>query len=130
MIVLDTSAAIELLLALPKATQVQDRLEQAQWQVAAPQLLLVEVLQVLRRRVASGVTELKDAEVARELLHDLSPHYFDHDLLGTRVWQLRDNLTAYDACYVALAELLDVELVTADAKLAAAPGHGARLVLL
>ena len=129
MIVLDTSAAIELLLSLPKARQVQDCLEKAQWQVAAPQLLIVEVLQVLRRRVASEITELGDAVVAQELLRDLGPQYFDHELLGARVWELRDNLTAYDACYVALAELLDAELVTTDARLAAAPGHFARVVL-
>lgn len=130
MIVLDTSAAIELLLSLPKARQVQDYVEEAQWQVAAPQLLIVEVLQVLRRRVAAGMTELGDATAAQEFLHDLSPQYFDHELLSARVWQLRGNLTAYDACYVALAELLDVELVTTDARLAAAPGHHARIALL
>ena len=130
MIVLDASAAIELLLSLPKSRAVQERVEEADWQVAAPQLLLVEVLQVLRQRVATGVTELADAASAQELLHDLSPQYFGHDLLTARVWQLRDNLTAYDACYVALAELLDTDLVTTDTKLASAPGHDARVVVL
>ncbi|MFD2839027.1 hypothetical protein ACFSYH_00365 [Populibacterium corticicola] len=50
MIVLDTSAALELLLALPRAMQVQERLEEAEWQIVAPQLLLIEVLQVLSPR--------------------------------------------------------------------------------
>lgn len=130
MIVLDASAAIELLLALPKANQVQERIERADWQIAAPQLLVVEVLQVLRRRVASGITELKDAVEAQKLLRDLDVNYCEHELLSARIWQLRDNLTAYDASYVALAELLGVHIVTTDAKLAAAPGHSADVNVL
>ena len=128
--VLDTSAAIELLLSLPKARQVQGRIEQADWQIAAPELFWVEVLQVLRRRVASGHTALQDAVEAQEILRDLNLHFFQHEILSARIWQLRDNLTAYDASYVALAELLDADLVTTDAKLAGAPGHSARVVVL
>lgn len=130
MIVLDTSAAIELLLSLPKGKQVQDRVESADWQLAAPQLLQVEVLQVLRRRVASGMTELKEAVEAQELLRDLGVNYFEHELLSARIWQLRDNLTAYDASYIALAELMSVHLVTTDTKLAAAPWHRAHVEVL
>ncbi|MBX3094320.1 MAG: type II toxin-antitoxin system VapC family toxin [Cryobacterium sp.] len=130
MIVLDTSAAIELTLALPLSRRVQQRLEEDEWQIAAPQLLSVEVLQVLRRRVAAGLTTLAQAEEARELLRDLNIRFFDHDTLVDRVWRLRDNLTAYDACFVVLAELLDSELVTTDVRLARAPGHDARVVLV
>ncbi len=129
MIVLDTSAAIELLLALPRSGRVQDELEQVEWQISAPQLLVVEVLQVLRRRVAAGTTTLNEADEARELLEDLNIRYFDHALLANRIWQLRDNLTAYDASYVALAELLKVPLLTSDALLAHAPGKDAHCVL-
>ena len=129
MIVLDTSAAIELLLALPRSGRVQDELEQVEWQISAPQLLVVEVLQVLRRRVAAGTTTLNEADEARELLEDLNIRYFDHALLANRIWQLRDNLTAYDASYVALAELLKVPLLTSDARLAQAPGNHAHCVL-
>jgi predicted nucleic acid-binding protein len=129
-IVLDTSAAIELLLSLPLSRRVQERLEQAEWQLAAPQLLVIESLQVLRRRVSAGVSPLRDAEEARDLLRDLGIRYFDHQLLADRVWQLRDNLTAYDASFVALAEALDAELLTTDARLARSPGHDARVTLV
>lgn len=130
MIVLDTSAAIELLLTLPLSPQVQQRLDQTEWQVAAPQLLVVEVLQVLRRRVGAGITTQESAEEAQQLMGELNVHYFDHQLLADRVWQLRRNLTAYDGCFVALAEMLDVELLTADARMAKAPGHEAHVTLL
>ncbi|GAA2101851.1 MULTISPECIES: type II toxin-antitoxin system VapC family toxin [Brevibacterium] len=130
MIVLDTSAAVELLLALPLSHRVAARLEDAQWQIAAPQLIVVETLQVLRRRVAAEISTLEEAEEARALLQDLNIRYFDHTLLAERTWQLRSNLSAYDASYVALAELLDLELLTTDARLAHAPGHSARVHLI
>ncbi|QIK62134.1 type II toxin-antitoxin system VapC family toxin [Leucobacter viscericola] len=130
MIVLDASAAVELLLALPLSRRVQDRLDQGHWQLAAPQLLVVEILQVLRRRVAAGSTSLSDAEEALELLQELGIRYFDHQVLAERVWQLRGNLSAYDASYVALAEALGWQLVTTDARLANAPGHSASVLLV
>jgi len=129
-IVLDTSAAIELLLGLPLARRVQEHLEQVEWQIAAPRLLEIEVLQVLRRRVAAGYTTREDADEARQLMRDLNVRYFDHAVLAERIWQLRDNLTAYDAAYVALAELLDAPLLTSDARLAHAPGHDAPYALI
>src|SRR3546814_667131 len=130
MIVLDTSAAVELPLNLPLARRVQDKLEDAEWIVHAPHLLTVEILQVLRRRVLAGITLLEDAEEARDLLGDLGIVYHDHVLLAERVWQLRENLTAYDAMYVALAEAVGGELVTTDARLANAPGHEASVALI
>lgn len=130
MIVLDTSAAVELLLALPHSPRIIERLHQAEWQVAAPQLLTVEILQVLRRRVAAGLNLLETAEQGLELLAELNIEYFEHQVLVTRMWQLRGNLSAYDASFVALAESLDAELMTADAHLARAPGHQARVLLL
>ncbi|MBS1907730.1 MAG: type II toxin-antitoxin system VapC family toxin, partial [Actinobacteria bacterium] len=87
-------------------------------------------LQVLRRRVSRGVTTVTEAERARELVRDLGIRRFEHDLLVERIWQLRENLTAYDASYIALAELLSADLVTTDARLAHAPGSDARVVLL
>lgn len=130
MIVLDTSAAVELLLALPLSRRVQQHLNRVAWLIAAPQLLTIEVLQVLRRRVAAGFTPIEEAEEARQLLGDLNIRYYDHVLVAERVWQLRHNMTAYDASYVALAELLDAELLTSDTRLADAPGHHAQLLLL
>jgi len=56
--------------------------------------------------------------------------HYPHDVLLQRVWELRDNLTAYDAVYVALAEALDAPLVTRDERLASAPGHGATVQII
>ncbi|HYP72704.1 MAG TPA: type II toxin-antitoxin system VapC family toxin [Microbacterium sp.] len=130
MIVLDTSAAIELLLGLPLARKVQQQIELVEWNIAAPQLLEIEILQVLRRRVAAGFTTLADADEARQLLLDLNVRYFDRAPLSERIWQLRENLTAYDASYVALAEALGVPLLTSDARIVRAPGHDAGCILV
>lgn len=130
MIVLDASAAVELLLALPLSPRVQSELEGVEWQIAAPQLLEIEVLQVLRRRVDQGLSTVASAEEARDLLLDLNIRYYDHGPLADRIWELRENLTAYDACYVALAEALDLQLLTCDARLANSPGHHAEILLV
>lgn len=130
MIVLDTSAAIELLLGLPLGPAVQRELEAVQWHIAAPQLLTVEVLQVLRRRVEKNFTRLAHAEEARTLLVDLNIRYYDHLPLTERIWQLRNSLTAYDATYVALAEALELPLLTCDARLGQAPGNSAQVTVL
>ena len=130
MIVLDTSAAVELLLSLPLSRQVQEQLNRCEWQIIAPQLLTVEVLQVLRRRVAAGYTSLSDADEARLLLGELNIRLYGHELLADRIWELRDNMSAYDASYVALAEASELELLTTDTRLANAPGHNARITLI
>jgi len=129
-IVLDASAAVELLLTLPLSPRVQSELEGVEWQMASPQLLEIEVLQVLRRRVNQGLSTVASAEEARDLLLDLNIRYYDHAPLADRIWELRENLTAYDACYVALAEALDLQLLTCDAALANAPGHNAEILLV
>ncbi len=130
MIVLDASAAVELLLNLPLASQVRRRIEDPAVQVHAPYLLSVEVVQVLRRRVMAGLTTAGEAETALAVLRDLGVEYHDHLLLAGRMWALRENLTAYDAAYVALAELLDATVLTSDVRLAQAPGNRARVDLV
>jgi len=121
---------VELLLALPRSRKVIDRLDLLGWHIAAPQLLTIEMLQVLRRRVAAGTTSVDAAEQALDALEDSNIHFFDHALLARRIWQLRGNLTAYDASFVALAEALNCELITADARLANAPGHTADVFVI
>ena len=95
--------------------------------LAAPELVDVEVLSVLRRGVAAGAIDTRRASFAVADLLDLSLKRAPHGPLLTRCWELRDNLTVYDAAYVALAEALDVTLLTADARLAAAPGTMCRI---
>lgn len=96
----------------------------------APHLLDVEVANGLRRRVARRELSADLGQLALALLSQLPLARYPHTPLLPRIWELRDNLTAYDAAYVALAEGLDATLVTRDAKLAAAPGHSANIELL
>lgn len=90
--------------------------------LAAPDLLHVEVMSVIRRRLANGTLTAQQATNAIEDLLDLPIVVYPTAPLLRRGWELRDNITAYDACYVALAEALDCALTTADQRLANAPG--------
>jgi predicted nucleic acid-binding protein len=93
-------------------------------------LLDVEVAQVVRRYAANGEIDVERGRMALADLADLPLHRYPHDFLLPRVWDLRNNLTAYDAMYVALAEVLDAPLLTRDKRLAASPGHHARIELV
>lgn len=130
MIVLDASAAVELVLRLPLGEAVAARLADADESVHAPHLLGVEVAQVVRRYVLRG--EVRPARGSEALgdLADLDVVRHPHEPLLPAMWRLRANLTAYDAAYVALAEALDAPLLTLDARLAAAPGHHATIELI
>ncbi len=90
--------------------------------VAAPDLLRVEVVSVLRRHAAAGQLTLAQAEVAIDDLLEFPVSVFPTAPLLRRAWRLRANVTACDACYVALAEALACTLLTADVRLARAPG--------
>jgi predicted nucleic acid-binding protein len=96
----------------------------------APHLLDVEVAQVIRRYAANGEIDQERGRAALDDLADLPLRRYPHDFLLPRVWNLRHNLTAYDAVYVALAEALDAALVTRDQRLAVATGHHARVELV
>jgi predicted nucleic acid-binding protein len=126
-IVLDASVVLEVLLRMPAGIALEERLFSPEETLHAPHLLDVEVAQVLRRYAFAGEV---DAERCRAALDDLAGFAltrYPHDFLMRRVWDLRDNLTAYDAVYVALAEALDAPLLTRDQRLANAPRHGARV---
>ncbi len=96
----------------------------------APHLIDVEVAQVLRRYVNRGQLGEHHAAAALDDLRDLALERYPHHLFLPRIWDLRDNVTAYDAAYLALAEALDAPLLTCDRRLATAPGHGARVVVV
>jgi predicted nucleic acid-binding protein len=91
-------------------------------QLAAPHLLPVEVASMLRRAVQSGDLSTDLATLAYADLLDLRIQLYPYAPFAVRVWELRDNVTPYDAWYVALAEYLEVPLATLDGKLAQAPG--------
>lgn len=91
-------------------------------QLRAPELIDLEVVSVLRRLLATGRLDERRAALALRDLEDLPLERAPHLPLLPRCWELRHNLTPYDAAYVALAEALEVELLTADARLARAPG--------
>lgn len=90
----------------------------------------VEVVSSLRGLVRGGVTGTPAAREALVTMSSLPLLRYPHLPLLPRIWELRDNLTAYDASYVALAEALDCRLVTADARLATAPGLRCEIVVL
>jgi predicted nucleic acid-binding protein len=98
--------------------------------LAAPDLLRVEVLSAIRRHTATGQLNARQARRALDDLLDLPVALYATTPLLRRCWELRANVTSYDACYVALAEALDAALLTADARLAAAPGLRCDVTLL
>ncbi|HVF74026.1 MAG TPA: type II toxin-antitoxin system VapC family toxin [Acidimicrobiales bacterium] len=100
--------------------RVRERL--AGERLAAPELLDLEVISAFRRLCAAGTLTAERAEAAVIDLHDLRVQRVPHRPLLDRCWELRKNVTVYDAAYIALAESLDVTLLTADRRLVNAPG--------
>jgi predicted nucleic acid-binding protein len=129
-IVVDASALLEFLLQTPLGTRVEARLFRDQDEFHSPHLAEVEVIQALRRLVRTGEVSADRAADAIADLADFDLHRHSHLDLLTRAWKLRENITAYDAMYVALAEALDAPIVTCDAPLAGAPGHRAHIEVI
>ena len=130
MIVVDASALVEMLLPTAAGEAVSARLFDSGDSLAAPHLIDAEAAQVLRRYAQAG--EIDDLH-GRESMADLADmliRRYPHSVLLPRVWELRRNLTAYDALYVALSEALHAPLVTRDRRLAGSAGHGAEIELL
>lgn len=130
MIVLDASAAIEWLLQSSAGAKIDHRIFARSESLHAPHLLDVEVAQVLRRYVRDNTITAQRGQEAFQDLAGIPLSRYPHDFLIPRVWELRATLTAYDAVYVALAELLDAPLLTCDRKIASAPGHYAKVELV
>lgn len=130
MIVVDASIMIDLLLQTPRAPAIEARLFDEADSLHAPHLLDVEVTSALRRYAASGMISVERCRQAMHQLMRFQLHRYPHSLLLPRVWDLRSNLSAYDAIYVALAEALEAPLLTLDRRIAGAPGVQAQIELL
>ncbi len=124
MIVVDTSAVIGVLAGQPRVPRLIDRLI-SDGDLHAPHLLDVEFQHALRRLVVAGTISDERAADARVDFADLTIIRYPHVSLADRMWELRHDVTAYDAAFLALAEALGAPLVTCDARLARAPGHAA-----
>lgn len=90
--------------------------------LAAPSLVTFEAGNIIRRHELAGLVGADSAAQAHADLLDLTIEAWPYELLAARAWQLRANLSIYDAAYVALAELLDAALITLDERLTRAPG--------
>jgi predicted nucleic acid-binding protein len=128
MIVIDSSALINVLVYPRPSRQLRRRLDGDE-SLVAPHLLDLEMLSVLRGLTLAGEISEDRAGVVRDDFAEVPVERFPHAGLADRVWALRHNLTAYDAAYVALAEILDCPLVTSDSRMARASGHRAKLEL-
>lgn len=120
-VVCDASAVVAVLLdAGPVGRWATDALTGAD--LAAPSLLPFEAASIIRRHELTGLITADQAAQAHSDLLDLAIEQWPYDLLAPRAWQLRENLTTYDASYVALAELLGTAIVTLDRRIGRAPG--------
>lgn len=126
-LVIDNSALIEFFTAARPDRALRQRILTST--PSAPELLDAEALHTLRRMSRNGDISSHHAE--QTLIEILSAPILrtGHRPLAARAWQLRHAITAYDALYVALAERLDIPLVTCDAKLARSNGHNAKIEL-
>lgn len=121
MIVLDASAAVELLLNTEVGGRIAVRLAGA-GTLHGPHLIDVEIAQTLRRLAARAEITSERATLALEHWAGLDVERYAHAPFLDRIWALKENFSAYDAAYVALAEVLQAPLVTGDQRLANAPG--------
>ena len=123
MIVLDASAVVALLVGQGLgAERIRRKVEGPGQSLHVPHVMDLEMLHALRRQTLLGTLSSRRSAEAIEDLKNLAFVRYPHATLVDRIWSLKDNLTAYDAAYVALAEALDAPLVTMDARLAQAPG--------
>ena len=128
LIVIDASVLADALCgAGPTADAARKAIRDRRW--AAPEHLRIETFSVIRGRTLGGRLSASEGERAVRRLGEVAVRTLSCSLMLDRMWQLRHNLSAYDAAYVAVAELLAVPLITGDRRLAAAPGLRCRVVV-
>jgi predicted nucleic acid-binding protein len=130
LIVIDASALLELVLGTDLAEEVAARALAPDERLHAPHLLDIEVAQALRRLVRLEEITPARAQQALDDHQALVIERYAHQPLLSRIWQLRDAVSAYDAAYVALAEALGARLLTCDSKLGRSHGHRAQVVAI
>ena len=128
MIVADASILVAALLRAEPGLAERVLLQGAE--IHAPHLVDLELLSAARKLTNGGQITVRQAEDLLRDFQDMRLIRYPHALVMSRAWQLRANLTPYDAAYIALAELLDAPLLTRDRRLANAPGHNARIEVL
>ena len=123
MIVIDASAEVAILLNIGQDVErIRSRIARPGETLHVPHLFEIEILHALRSLTLRGTVPSERARLAFDRLRDTRFVRYPHTALMERMWALRENLTAYDAAYIALAEALDAPLVTTDARLARASG--------
>ena len=120
--VVDASVAVEYLLKTPVGVAMADTLDSNS--LVAPEMIDAEVLSTLRRRVLSGILEEERARIAIAALLVWPVERIPHRSLALLAWEHYQNVSAYDAFYVAAARSLDIPLLTADGRLSRASGIG------
>lgn len=128
--VVDASVIVDVLLRVPGVDALDARIFSGNAELHAPHLLDVEVAHVLRKYANRGEVSAARGKAALAQLERFPITRHSHDALLQRMWMLRQNVSAYDAAYVALAEGLDATLCTRDASLAKTSGHTAQIELM
>lgn len=129
MIVVDASALIELLLNRERARRIAGRILTGE-PIYAPQLMALEVQNVIRKCLVRNELTLTRANQALEDFTGLPVVYYPHQPFLPRIWAMRHNITTYDAAYITLAEAMPATLLTCDERLAAAKGHAAQIEII
>ena len=130
MIVIDASLVVDIITAKIDAGVLDNLSQLGSEEIVAPYLLDIEVLNALRKLHSSKKATNTECETALSLFNILPITRKEHTPLLARIWELRANMTAYDAAYVALAEKLNAELWTTDTKFSNTPNHTAKVNLI
>lgn len=128
MIVLDSSAALDYLLADRRAAWVERQLDAARWNLHATYVIDNEVFGVIRARVLNRSISVKRGRIALDFFVELPLQRYPHLPLLDRMWAIRNHVSGSDASFVALAEALDAPLVTTDLRLSRTHGHRAAII--